>query len=206
MVHTNAEVSRFTSHETFTALVLRGAAAQLLIGLRERPELTAHLAARDPAPIAQSPADLDARNGGIALVPRASGDDDWLSCVETGLRQDAPAMQFIESGRIRDALFPWFEPSIEQPTMPEAWAMRLSDPEIANRALGLDARYALLIGGYTANGPMNGTLSCDAAPGAVGCFGFATGTRHTRIHVTLVDLARKELVEDLDVSETGTFS
>jgi hypothetical protein len=26
----------------------------LLIGLRERPELTAHLAARDPAPIAQS--------------------------------------------------------------------------------------------------------------------------------------------------------
>jgi hypothetical protein len=65
-------------------------------------------------------------------------------------------------------LFRWFEPSIEQPTTPEAWAKRLSDPEIANRAVELGARYALLIGGHTANGPMNGTLSCGAAPGAFG--------------------------------------
>jgi hypothetical protein len=205
-VHANAEVSLFTTHETFTALVLRGAAAQLLIGLRERPELTTHLAARDPAPIKQAPAERRARNAGIALVPRVSGGDDWLSCVESGLRDGAPALQFIESERFRDALFPWFEPSIEQPTTPEAWAKRLSDSAIADRAVELGARYVLLVGGATANGPMNGTLSCGAAPGAIGCFGFTTGTRQTRMHLTLVDLALKELVEDLNVSESGTFS
>ena len=206
MIHSNADISWFSSHETFSALVLRGAAAQLLIGLRERPELTVHLRARESLPIKRDAVDARARGTGIALVPRASGDDDWLSCMETGLREGAPALRFIESERFRDALFPWFEPSVEQPASPEAWVKRLSDPAISNNAFEIGARYVLLIGGHTEIGPMNGSFTCGAGAGAVGCFGFTSGARNTRVHLTLVDLARKEHVGDVEVSESGSFS
>ena len=205
-IQVNAEVSMFTSHEEFSALVLRGAAAQLLVGLRERPELTAHLAARGPVPIKQSSAERPANDSAMALVPRIPGDDDWLSCVESGIREGAPAMRFVESERFRDALFPWFEPSVEQPATPEAWAKRLSDAAISETAVEIGARYVLLISGHTENGPMNGSFSCGAGAGAIGCFGFTSGTRNTKLRLTLVDLARREHVGDVEVSESGSFS
>ncbi|HXV09195.1 MAG TPA: hypothetical protein VD839_00175 [Burkholderiales bacterium] len=206
MINANADVSWFASHDSFSALVLRGAAAQLLIGLRERPELTAHLAARDALPGKQSYGGGRVRNPGIALVPRVSGDDGWMSCMEDGLREGAPTLRFIESERFRDALFPWFEPSVQQPATPEAWAKRLSEPAISDNAVQIGATYVLFIGGHTENGPMNGSLSCGGGPGAMGCFGFTTGARLTKMRVTLVDLARKELVGDVEVSESGSFS
>jgi hypothetical protein len=206
IVHANADVSMFTSQETFSALVLRGAAAQLLIGLRERPELTAHLGASNPLPIKQVALDGRARNAGIALVPRVSGDDDWLSCMESQLREGAPALRFIESQQFRDALFPWFEPSVEQPATPQAWMKRLSDSAISDNAAVIGVRYVLLIGGHTENGPMNGSFTCGAGPGALGCFGFTSGVRNTKVQLTLVDLARKEHVGDVEVSESGSFS
>ena len=205
-VHASADVSWFTSPETFSALVLRGAEAQLLIGLRERPELTAHLTALNPSSNMQDSVDRLARSAGIALVPSVLGDDDWLSCMESGLREGAPAMRFIESEQFRNALFPWFEPSVEQPATPEAWAKRLSAPGISKNAVRIGVRYVLLIGGHTENGPMNGSFSCGAGPGAVGCFGFTSGVRNTKMQLTLVDLARREHVGDVEVTESGTFS
>lgn len=205
-VHANADVSWFTSHETFSALVLRSAAAQLLIGLRERSEITAHLTAGESAPVRQTYADRRAGHNGMVLVPRISGDDDWLSCMETGMREGAPALRFIDSQQFRDALFPWFEPSIELPATPEAWGKRLADPAISNNAMKIGARYVLLIGGHTQNGPMNGSLTCGGGPGALGCFGFASGTRNTKMQLTLVDLARREHVGDVEVTESGSFS
>ena len=53
---------------------------------------------------------------------------------------------------------------------------------------------------------MNGSFTCGAGAGAVGCFGFTSGARNTRVHLTLVDLARKEHVGDVEVSESGSFS
>lgn len=201
-----ADVSLFGSQETFTTSALREAAAKLLVGLRERPELSAYRS--EPKTVSLTPvaADRGARDTGIVLLPRARDDDEWLSCIESGMRDGAQTMRFIGFEPFRDAAFPWFEPSIEQPATPKAWAERLSNPLIAHGAVELGVRYALLVGGNTENGPGNGSLACSIAPGGAGCFGYTSGTRHTGLQLTLVDFARRELVGNIDISENGTYT
>ena len=201
-----AEVSLFGSQETFTDAALREAAAKLLVGLRERPELSAYLTGKESEPQTRVAASGRAHSSAIALVPRGQDDDDWLTCIQDGIRDGAATVQFIGSEQFRDATFPWFEPSVEQPTTPEAWARRLSDPLIADGAVRLGARYALLVGGHTENGPGSGSLACSLGPGGGGCFGFTSGPRHTGMQLTLVDFVRREFVGNIDVSESGSYT
>ncbi len=205
-VRATAEVSLFGTQESFTAPALREAAAKLLVGLRERPELSAYRSGEKPGTLMHVAAVQQSRNAGIVLLPKASDDDEWLSCIEKGIRDGAPAVQFIGFEQFRDAMFPWFEPAVDQPTTPETWAERLAEPRIAEGAAELGARYALLVGGATENGPGNGSLSCSFSPWGGGCFGFTSGTRHTGLQLTLVDFVRKEVVKDIEVSESGTYT
>ncbi len=201
-----ADIPLFGSQDTFTAPVLREAAAKLLVGLRERPELSAYLSDPKPAALMPVAAHRRARNIGIVLLPRAPDDDEWLSCIESGIRDSAQKMRFIGFEQFRDAAFPWFEPAVQQPLTPEAWRERLSDPLIAEAAVGVGARYALLVGGDTENGPGSGSLACSIAPGGAGCFGYTSGPRHTGLQLTLVDFGQRELVGDIDISESGTYT
>lgn len=201
-----ADAPLFGSQEAFTASALREAAAKLLVGLRERPELSPYLPGPGAAPLTHAAVDGHARDTGIVLLPRAPDDEEWLSCIKSGIHDGAQTMHFIGFEQFRDAAFPWFEPSIQQPLTPAAWARRLSDPLIAAAAVRIGARYALLVGGDTENGPGTGSLACTVAPGGAGCFGFTTGPRHTGLQLTLVDFAQGKLVGDVDVSESGTYT
>ena len=205
-VHATAEVSFFTSHETFIASVMRDAAARLLIGFRERPEVTAHLPEGELASSTPRPVSDNTRNTTIALLPKAPNDEEWLECIQNGIREGAPSVRFIEFEPFRNALFPWFEPSGEEPTTPEAWAKRLSDRLIAQGAEQMGARYVLLVGGETSNGTLNGNFMCTASTGMIGCFGLSTGTRNTGLQLTLADFARRELVGKVDVTEAGEYT
>ena len=201
-----ADVPLFGSQETFTASALREAAAKLLVGLRERPELSPYPSGPEPVALTHAAVNGHARDTGIVLLPRAPDDDEWLPCIKGGIRDGAQTTRFIGFEQFRDAAFPWFEPSIQQPLTPAAWAKRLSDPLIAAAAVRIGARYALLVGGDTENGPGTGSLACTVAPGGAGCFGFTSGTRHTGLQLTLVDFAQGKLVGDIDISESGTYT
>ena len=205
-VHATAEVTFFTGHETFTASVLRDAAARLLIGLRDRGEITAHLPPRSPGPDTQQSMNRKPKADAIAVLPKTPGDEEWLDCVQNGMRDGTPMLKFVEFEPFRDALFPWFEPSGDEPATAEAWAKRLSDPMLAEGAEKLGVRYVVLVGGKTINGTLTGSFQCTVSGSAGGCFGMSTGTRQTGMKVTLADLARRELVGAEELTENGEYT
>ena len=203
-VNATAEVSFFTGHETFTESVLRDAAARLLIGLRDRGEITAHLPPGNPGPETQMT--WKPKADAIAVLPKTPGDEEWLDCVQNGMRDGTPSLKFVEFAPFRDALFPWFEPSGDEPATAAAWAKRLSDPMLAEGAEKLGVRYVVLVGGKTINGTLTGSFMCTGGTGGGGCFGMSTGTRQTGMQVTLADLARRELVGAEELTENGEYT
>lgn len=193
----------FTNDETFSALTLRDAAAELLIGLRERPEIKARLPETDPVPIAEA-ADGWTRNRGIAILPSTPSGESWATCMKDAL--SGGPVPFVEAERFRDATFPWFEPSVDQPATPEAWAQRLKDSLAGAGAMEIRARYALLVGGTTVNEPQKGPFMCGGGYGGAGCLGVTSSERRTSLRLTLVDLMRRELAGEIETSESGSFT
>ena len=206
VVHASADVSYFTGHEEFTSMVLRDAAAKLLIGFRARKEVAAHLPPDEPEPVVWETTQAKAQSIRMVLLPKKPDDEEWLSCIENRIRDGLPSVQFIPVDPFRDALFPWFEPSGEQPETREDWAKRLAQPLILQGAARMGVRYVLLVGGETVNGPMQGSFQCTAGAGAAGCFGFSTGTRDTGLQLTLADFARREWVGNIDIAESGEYT
>ncbi|MDH3314629.1 MAG: hypothetical protein OER43_02520 [Gammaproteobacteria bacterium] len=192
----------FTSHETFSTSALRDGAAQLLIGLRERPEIRARLPAHDPAPITEAAADARARNNGIVILTSASGGESWETCMKDALSVGTPSVPVIETERFRDAVFPWFEPSV----LPEsdAGAQRIKNPLVGAAAMEIGARYVLLVGGKTVHGQGKGPFWCGGGYGGAGCLGVTSAERHTSLSLTLWDLLRREAVDEIEASESGS--
>lgn len=206
VVHASADVSFFTGHEEFTSAVLRDAAARLLIGFRERKEIVKLLPPHEPEPISSRAAEESNRRTRMVLLPKKRDDDEWMECIQNGIRNGSPSVQFAPAEPFRDALFPWFEPSGEQPETREKWAKRLAQPLIIEGAEKMGVRYVLLVGGETINGVMNGSFTCTAGAGAAGCFGFSTGTRDTGLQLALVDFASRELVGNVEIAESGEYT
>ena len=206
IVHASADVSYFTGHEEFTSMVLRDAAAKLLIGFRARKEVAPHLPPEEPEPVASETSKVRAQGIGMVMLPKKTDDEEWLSCIENGIRDGAPFVRFVPVDPFRDALFPWFEPTGEQPETREEWAKRLAQPLILQGAVKMGVRYVLFVGGETVNGPMQGSFQCTAGAGAAGCFGYSTGTRDTGLQLTLADFARREWVGNIDIAESGEYT
>jgi len=205
-VHATGDVSFFGGHEIFTASVLRGAAAKLLIGFQERKEVAALLPGHAMATNAGRREGVSVQGTTIAVLPKSTDDEEWLDCIRNGIRDGASSVKFVELEPFRDALFPWFEPSADEPATPAAWAKRLSDPAIARGAQKMGARYVLLVGGETTNGTLNGSFMCTGGTGGLGCFGLSTGTRRTGLQLTLADFVRRELVGKVEVAENGEYT
>lgn len=200
-VYANVENSLFTSHETFTASILRDAAARLLSGLPGQAEIKTRLPENDPAPIARAASDW-ARLRGVAILPGAPGSDNWVTCMSDALRGGSAPL--IEVEQFRNAVFPWFEPSVDQPTTPEAWAQRLRDPLVAAGGMEAGARYIVFVNGHTSHSEHNGPFTCGAGYGGAGCVGVMSADRRTVLNVRVADLMRGEMAEEIKTSESGS--
>jgi len=193
----------FTSDETFSASALRDAATQLLIGLRERSEIRARLPAHDPEPFTEV-ADGWARNRGIVILPNAPDDESWVTCMKDALSRGS--VPLVEVDRFRDAVFPWFEPSVNQPTTPEAWVQRLKDPLVAAGAMEAGARYVMFVDGSTSHSEQEGPFMCGGGAVGAACLGVTSAERHSSLNLAVGDFMRGEMAGEIEASETGSFT
>lgn len=176
------------------AEALRIAASDLLMSLRERPEIRARASERSTRP-PRIPGHTQARNAAIALI----GEPNWVQCMRHALGDGNPPVLDVEPQHFRDAMFPWFEPSVPQPATAEGWAQRLSEPMIRAAADEVGARYVLFISGNTTTGVMQGLGWCSL----MGCVGGGAGERHSSLNISLIDFARGELLGENRASESG---
>jgi hypothetical protein len=198
----NGAGSWISSHETFTALALRDAAARLLIGLRERPPIRTRLSTGERARVTAAPDETLPGINGIAVLPGPLDDPGWANCMKDALERES--VPVIEGERFRDATFPWFEPSLRRPRTADGLAQWLNDPLVRRSAIESGARYVLFVGGATSNEDPAGPFFCGGSYPGAGCFGVMSGKRVSSMNLTLADFARREMAGEINSSESGS--
>ena len=193
--------SIFSYLDIVIASGLRHAAATLLIGLPEHPKIKAFLSENDSAPVMNATEDWS-RTHGIAILPSAPDGESWAECMSAALREGP--LPIVESKPFRDAVFPWFESSVQQPTTPQAWAQRLGNGLIPAGAREAGARYVLFVSGSTIEGKSEGPLLGVGGAAGAACFGWTSADRNTFLKLTLVDLMSGEVRGEIENSESGS--
>jgi len=193
--------SIFSHQDIVIASGLRRAAATLLMGLPEHPKIKAFLSENDSAPVLNAKEDWS-RTRGIAILPSALDGESWAECMSGALREGP--LPIVETKPFRDAVFPWFEPSVEQPTTPQAWAQRLRNGLIPAGAREAGARYVLFVSGSTIEGKSEGPFFGVGGAAGAACFGWTSADRDTFLKLTLVDLMSGEVRGEIENSESGS--
>ena len=190
---------------------LRDAAAQLLNAIARRPALRARL------PVATQPEITPAgprtgRPGPIRLAitsllePSDASEGKTVNpsaCLADGLAQAHPEVSIVPVEQIRDALFPWFEPSILIDTaqrMPEL--MRQAAVRDGVGSAGLD--YIVLIHTERSSDRNPDALRCDTTYRAPGCSGVRGDPLKSRLQVTLWNLRRFTMSARFEVESAGS--
>ncbi len=73
---------------------------------------------------------------------------DLLACVRTSIKDTAPEFPLLEAGKFRDALFPWFEPSVV-PKQQVALTKTLGRIDVREAVDLLSVKYLVLVGDVT---------------------------------------------------------
>ena len=194
-------LSIFSYQEIVIASGLRHAAATLLMGLPEHPGIKAYLSENDSAPVMNTKEDWS-RARGIAILPSVPDGESWAECMSSALREGP--LPIVETKAFRDAVFPWFEPSVYQPTTSRAWAGRLGNGLIRAGAREAGARYVLFVGGSTIEGESEGPLLGVGGAAGAACFGWTSADRNTYLKLKLVDLMSGEVRGEIENSESGS--
>jgi hypothetical protein len=188
------------SEDVRAASALRETAAQLFVGLYERPTLAGRLPGDKPLHGTKMEPVGSIGNDGIVILEGAGDDDTELAqCMKDVLGEGNPSVPLIESQRFRDAVFPWFEPTV-LPKTQAAWARRLKDPLIGAGAAEAGTRYILAVNGHTTVGNESGPFACSY----LGCWGVSKKERKTSLKLMVADFDRQELAGEIELSESGS--
>ena len=167
---------------------LRAAAADLLVGFHQQPEL-ARWPAEAPRTLPSLPAAPVPSAAGVTIIGAEPKDDGpFPECIATRIRADRPELKMIPTREFRDALFPWFEPHTA-PHDAERFAAVLARPGIAGRLAMLDVRYMVLVSGGTTM-DWKGGIGCGVAYQGGGCFGLKWADRSSTVAAVVWDTKR----------------
>ena len=194
------------------AYAMRNISAQFMVHFADRPAVQAWLAGEGISPAVVRPglsevAAAPPAMPRILLVPNIGT---WLytdasramACVGRRLAQANPPFEVVPTDQVRQAFFPWLEPSTAPKTV-EDFRRWLAEPVIRNKMRAMGARYLLEFHGDTKTDIPGGGILCGAGYGAGGCLGFAWGSRESSFGASLLDMWREDAPFDAGATQRG---
>ncbi len=160
-----------------------------------------------PEPEIQAPQATNAAMAPGEAVTVLSGSQTYeqstiTRCVHRAMREAEPGLKIMPGRKFRDALFPWFEPATAPANTDELAAM-LARPAVKRRVEELAIRYVVVAAGSTTKKD-EGFFFCGGGGPGVGCLGFSTQDRESRITAAVWDLKQGTSAGQLTAKTTGT--
>lgn len=131
---------------------LRSAAAELMLGLRQRQDVQQLLRTKGVSPTvtrvtSEKPPPWPPSADRLAIVsPDSFGERSIPACVADNVQRARPDLLVVPSREFQDALFPYLEPSTA-PESAEGLSRLLAKPEVSARVNDLQVRYVAIIRG-----------------------------------------------------------
>jgi len=135
--------------------------------------------------------------------PEFETEPSLVSCIGKKLSADIRGLNIIDAETFRDELYPWFEPRTA-PLNLEKFTRVLQEPLIVEALEKRNIRYMIWIEGATEQVNSFGTMSCTAAPGFAGCFGFGSWEDESRYEASIWDYEKTLEVGRISTDANGT--
>ena len=123
-------------------------------------------------------------------------------CVQRAMREAEPDLKIMPGRTFRDALFPWFEPTMA-PTNADELAALLARPAVKRRVEELAIRYVVVAASST-TGKNEGFFFCGGAGHGAGCLGLSWMDIESRVTAAVWDLKQGTSAGQLTANTTGT--
>ncbi len=124
------------------------------------------------------------------------------NCVEGAMRDAGPGLKIMPGRKFRDAFFPWLEPATAPANADEFGAM-LARPAVKRRIEELAIRYVVVVVGATTK-KSEGFFFCGGAGHGVGCLGFSSQHRESKMTAAVWDLQQGTSTGQFAAKTTGT--
>lgn len=128
--------------------------------------------------------------------------EDVLECLEHALYRQASDLSFVSSNVLRDALFPWFEPSTAPGSVGELTEV-MSNAAVRRRIRDFNLRYVIALSGGTRE-DTDSWGGCFGGYAGAGCVGGLSLNKRTELAATILDVKYLSMVGELAASGSGT--
>ncbi len=123
-------------------------------------------------------------------------------CVHRAMREAEPGLKIMPGSKFRDALFPWFEPTLVPANANELAAL-LARPAVKRRVEELAIRYVVVAAGSTTE-KNEGFFFCGGGGPGAACLGFSSQDRKSTMTAAIWDLKQGTSAGQLTAKTTGT--
>lgn len=128
-------------------------------------------------------------------------EESFTQCLEGELRQRDLALMSEET--LIDQLYPWLEPRLA-PLSAAALPKLMEIPGVEERIRASRLRYMIWVDGQSESKDGGGSISCAAAPGFAGCFGFGMWDKSSDYQAEIWDLEGRRALGKVSARTTGT--
>jgi hypothetical protein len=128
-------------------------------------------------------------------------EESFTACLERELGRHQLAV--MPEQTLVDQLYPWLEPRLA-PLAAGALPKLLDIPGVEARIRAAKLRYMIWVDGQSESTDGGGSISCAAAPGFAGCFGFGMWDKESNYKAEIWDLEGRRALGKVSARATGT--